>query len=166
VKLQVLLAPTVKWLGEHESDAGGTIPMETVTACERPLSAAVTVIKPQSTFPTVPGNVTEALVAGTLTVAGTLNLALLLVTVTEVKEETVCERVIVQVVDVDVAMAVGVHASEETSTAILKESVWVAPYPAAVKVTLREPPVIVPEVTVKFAEAEPAGTLTDVGALS
>ena len=88
------------------------------------------------------------------------------VTVTEVKEETVCERVIVQVVDVDVAMAVGVHASEETSTAILKESVWVAPYPAAVKVTLREPPVIVPEVTVKFAEAEPAGTLTDVGALS
>jgi hypothetical protein len=43
VKLQVALAPAVKWLGVQVSDVSGTIPIETEAVWGRPFSAAVTV---------------------------------------------------------------------------------------------------------------------------
>jgi hypothetical protein len=110
--------------------------------------------------------VAVALPAGTLTDAGTLSFALLVLTATEVAAETACERVIVHVVDVLEMIAGGVHASVEIRTATLTLRVWVTPYPLAVKVALRLFPVIVPDITVKLADVAPAGTLTVAGTVS
>jgi hypothetical protein len=85
---------------------------------------------------------------------------------TGIVAEAFCDRAIVQVVDVLALIAEGLHHSAETSTATWKLTVRVAPYPFAVRVTLRVLVVIVPEVTVKVAEVAPAGTLTEAGTVS
>ena len=108
---------------------------------------------------------TEALPEGTVTVAGTVKFIRLLVTATEIGEGAGCDKEMAQEVDALAAMAVGEQLSEVTSTATLRLTVWVTPYPAAVKVTLSVPEVIVPEVAVKAAEVAPAGTLMEAGTL-
>jgi hypothetical protein len=101
-----------------------------------------------------------------LTEVGTLNLELLVLTMMDVAAEAFCDKVTVQVVEVLGLIAVGLHVRDETSTANLKLTVCVAPYPLAVKVTLGVPLVIVPAVAVKVAEVAPAGTLTETGTVS
>jgi hypothetical protein len=59
-----------------------------------------------------------------------------------------------------------VHVRPETSTAIVKLSVFLTPDPLAVKVTLVVAEARLPDVIEKATELEPEGTLTEVGAVS
>jgi hypothetical protein len=106
--------------------------------------------------------------AGTETDAGTVRRVVLLLTVTVVETGAACVRVTVHVVEgvLGFEIAAGLQAILDTITAIVKVTLLVPPYPVALRVMLWVEDVNVPEVTVKLADLEPAGTVTEEGTLS
>src|SRR6185369_8086471 len=166
--LQTVDAPEVRIDGEHASDETLGAPGVTVTvAVALPPSVAVTVtVCGVGTDPAVTVKLDDVAPAGTVTEAGTGSAAGLL-------EESVtalppggaaCVRVTVHVVEVAAVTLAGVHTSEETLV-LLAPTVNVTaavPPSMAVSVTVCGD-VTVAAVTVKVADPEPAGTVTEAG---
>jgi hypothetical protein len=170
VTVQTLLAPDASEVGVQASEVtvtSGARLMEAVF--ELPFSAAVTTaVWALVTVPAVAVKEAVVAAAATVTLAGTVRLALLLVKATGEPPVGACAlKVTVQALVPGPVKEAGLHARPLTVTGAISEIVELADEPLAVAVNVPvQVLVIVPAVAEKLAVVAPAAMLTEAGAVS